>query len=214
MSDLPSVHSQSPSPSSPSLPSVIPSPAPSPPPAPSLHPQRIIRQPRSVWMPEQWAVPQQYKQIREPTPPVPSSDEEDSENSDDPIDLINANSAPVTETTSYKQSQQRPEAQLWHTACEEEMEAHSLNGTWEIVKLPPGKHAIGSRWFMKVKCNADGSLDRYKARLVAKAILSALALISRRSFLPLCAMPPFAPYQPLQPLRTLSFALWTSPIHT
>ena len=32
----------------------------------------------------------------------------------------------------------------------------------------PGKHAIGSRWFMKVKCNADGSLDRYKARLVAK----------------------------------------------
>ena len=48
------------------------------------------------------------------------------------------------------------------------MEAHSLNGSWEIVKLPPGKHAIGSRWFMKVKCNADGSLDRYKARLVAK----------------------------------------------
>jgi len=48
------------------------------------------------------------------------------------------------------------------------MEAHGLNGTWEIVKLPPGKRAIGSRWFMKVKHNADGSLDRYKARLVAK----------------------------------------------
>ena len=32
----------------------------------------------------------------------------------------------------------------------------------------PGKHAIGSRWFMKVKHNADGSLDRYKARLVTK----------------------------------------------
>jgi hypothetical protein len=48
------------------------------------------------------------------------------------------------------------------------MEAHRQNGTWEIVKLPPGKRAIGSRWFMKVKHNADGSLDRYKARLVAK----------------------------------------------
>jgi hypothetical protein len=48
------------------------------------------------------------------------------------------------------------------------MDAHSQNGTWEIVKLPPGKRAIGSRWFMKVKYNADGSLDRYKARLVAK----------------------------------------------
>src|SRR6266702_3104608 len=52
--------------------------------------------------------------------------------------------------------------------CEEEMEAHRLNGTWEIVKLPPSRCAIGSRWFMKVKHNADGSLDRYKSRLVAK----------------------------------------------
>ena len=48
------------------------------------------------------------------------------------------------------------------------MEAHKVNGTWEIVKLPPGKHAIGSRWFLKVKHNADGSLDCYKGRVVAK----------------------------------------------
>ena len=52
------------------------------------------------------------------------------------------------------------------------MEAHRLNGTWEIVKLPPGKCAIGSRWFMKVKTNADGSLDCYKARMIAKSYLS------------------------------------------
>jgi hypothetical protein len=48
------------------------------------------------------------------------------------------------------------------------MEAHQVNGTWEVVKLPAGKRAIGSRWFLKVKYNADGSLERYKARLVAK----------------------------------------------
>jgi hypothetical protein len=53
-------------------------------------------------------------------------------------------------------------------ACQEEMEAHRLNGTCKIVQLSPGKRAIGSRWFMKVKHNADGSLDRYNARLVAK----------------------------------------------
>jgi hypothetical protein len=47
------------------------------------------------------------------------------------------------------------------------MEAHRVNGTWEIVKLPPGNHAIGSRWFL-VKHNADGSLDCYKGRVVAK----------------------------------------------
>ena len=97
---------------------------------------------------------------------MPSSDEE--EDSDDPLDVIQANTAFAAEPTSYRQSQQRSDKDLWHKACEEEMEAHRLNGTWEIVKLPPGKRAIGSRWFMKVKTNADGSLDRYKARMVAK----------------------------------------------
>ena len=96
-------------------------------------------------MPEQWAVPQHYKQMREPTPTILSSDEEE-DDFDDPIDLIHAQSASTAEPNSYKQSQLSPDAQLWHKACEEEMEAHRLNGTWQIVKLPPGKHAIGSKW--------------------------------------------------------------------
>ena len=104
--------------------------------------------------------------MRNPQPAVPSSDEDD--DSDDPLDVIQANTAFAAEPTSYRQLQQRSDKDLWHKACEEEMEAHKLNGTWEIVKLPPGNRAIGSRWFMKVKTNADGSLDRYKARMVAK----------------------------------------------
>ena len=132
---------------------------------PPTRPQRH-RRPREEWLSEQWVVPERYRQFREPTPALPSSDEED--NSDDPLDLLNAHSASVSEPTSYKQSQLRPDGDSWHKACEEEMQAHKLNGTWQIVKLPPGKRAIGSRWFMKVKYNADGSLDRYKARLVAK----------------------------------------------
>ena len=170
----PSVHSQTP-PSTPvfhTAPSSIPpsvspfsSPSPVTPDAPSC--PQCHRRPREEWVTEQWAVPQRYKQIRHPTPAVPSSDEEDSD-SDNPLDLLNAHSASVLEPTTYRQSQQRPDADLWHKACQEEMDAHTANGTWEIVKLPPGKRAIGSRWHMKVKRNADGSLDCYKARLVAK----------------------------------------------
>jgi hypothetical protein len=155
--DLPSVRSQSPPHSQTSHPS--------PPPAPT-RPQRQ-RRPREEWLPEQWAVPHRYKQPREPTPAIPSSDEED-DASDDPLDVLKANVAAVTEPATYRQSQSRPDADSWHKACQEEMEAHKLNGTWEIVELPPGKRAIGSRWHMKVKYNADGSLERYKARLVAK----------------------------------------------
>ena len=168
------VHSQSPPGTpvfltAPTSAPVSPAASPEPPavvPSPPTRPQRH-RRPRDEWLSEQWAVPQRYKQIRQPTPAVPSSDEED-DDSDDPLDLLQAHSASAPEPTSYAMSQRRPDADLWHQACLEEMEAHRVNGTWEIVKLPPGKRAIGSRWFLKVKYNADGSLDCNKARVVAK----------------------------------------------
>jgi len=64
------------------------------------------------------------------------------------------------------------------------MEAHKLNSTWDVVKLPPGKHAIGSRWFLKVKFNADGSLDHYKARLVAKGYSQCPGFDFKETFAP------------------------------
>jgi len=37
-----------------------------------------------------------------------------------------------------------------------------------VTLLPKGNHAIGCKWVYKVKYKADGSLERYKACLVAK----------------------------------------------
>ena len=42
------------------------------------------------------------------------------------------------------------------------------NEVWELSTLPPGKKAIGSKWVYKVKTNGDGTIERYKARLVAQ----------------------------------------------
>jgi hypothetical protein len=53
---------------------------------------------------------------------------------------------------------------LWHQAMVREMEAHLENGTWELVTLPHGRKAIGSKWVFKVKCNPNGIVERYKAR--------------------------------------------------
>ena len=46
--------------------------------------------------------------------------------------------------------------------------AMDANHTWELVPLPHDKKAIGYKWVYKVKHNADGSMSRYKASLVAK----------------------------------------------
>src|SRR6266516_3232686 len=50
----------------------------------------------------------------------------------------------------------------------DEIQSLIENGTFELVQLPPGRKAIGSRWVFRVKRNADGSIERYKARLVAE----------------------------------------------
>ena len=35
-----------------------------------------------------------------------------------------------------------------------------------ISSLPPGKTAIGCKWIFKIKYHSDGTVKRYKARLV------------------------------------------------
>ena len=50
----------------------------------------------------------------------------------------------------------------------EEMHALMENETWNLVDVLKGVKLIGCRWVYKVKYNTDGSVNRYKAWLVAK----------------------------------------------
>ena len=51
---------------------------------------------------------------------------------------------------------------------DEELSTLHKTDTWDLVPLPPGKSVVGFRWVYKIKTNSDGSIERYKARLVAK----------------------------------------------
>nr|GEZ41280.1 putative reverse transcriptase, RNA-dependent DNA polymerase, Gag-polypeptide of LTR copia-type [Tanacetum cinerariifolium] len=57
----------------------------------------------------------------------------------------------------------------WVEAMNLEMEALNRNGTWVIIELPIGRKPIGSKWMFKVKYKSTGEVERFKARLVAKA---------------------------------------------
>lgn len=50
---------------------------------------------------------------------------------------------------------------------EEEIAALQGNDVWTIVKRPPGTHALHTKWVYKTKTDAQGDLERLKARLVA-----------------------------------------------
>ena len=51
----------------------------------------------------------------------------------------------------------------WREAMQHEIVALQENKTWSLVPLPPSKRPIGCKWVYKVKIQADGQIERYKA---------------------------------------------------
>ena len=54
----------------------------------------------------------------------------------------------------------------WTEAVGKEIGSLESNQTWTLEDLPPGKKAIGCQWVFRIKHRSDGSIERYKARLV------------------------------------------------
>jgi hypothetical protein len=65
----------------------------------------------------------------------------------------------LVEPKLFKQAISGPDANKWYEACMAEMQAHFENGTWQLVQLPAGCRAIGSKWVFKIKQNADSSVE-------------------------------------------------------
>lgn len=53
------------------------------------------------------------------------------------------------------------------TAIKEELDSLEENKMWTLVEIPHDKNVITNKWVFKRKYNADGNIDKYKARLVA-----------------------------------------------
>ena len=51
---------------------------------------------------------------------------------------------------------------------DDEIQSIIRNHTQDLVEIPEGKTPIGCKWLYKPKMNADGSIEKLKARLVSK----------------------------------------------
>ena len=69
---------------------------------------------------------------------------------------------------NVNQAMSSQNAKEWKQAMENEINSLKKNKVWSLVKLPEGKKAIGSKWIFKQKRDADGNVERFKARLVAQ----------------------------------------------
>jgi len=68
---------------------------------------------------------------------------------------------------TFKEAMQFKDAILWKEAINDEMSSLNQNHTWELVDVPSGVKPISCKWIFKKKLRSDGTIEKYKERLVA-----------------------------------------------
>ena len=63
-----------------------------------------------------------------------------------------------------------------------------MNHTWDLVHKPAGTSIVGCRWVFTVKQNPDGTIDRLKARLMAKGFTQTYGLDYTETFSPVAKL--------------------------
>nr|GEV75433.1 cysteine-rich RLK (receptor-like protein kinase) 8 [Tanacetum cinerariifolium] len=69
-----------------------------------------------------------------------------------------------------------------------ELKALKSNDTWIPTSLPPNKSPIGSKWVFRIKYSSDGSVERFKARLVVKGCTQKEGTYYNENFAPAVKM--------------------------
>lgn len=87
----------------------------------------------------------------------------------------------LKEPTSFEEASQNKE---WKHAMDEEIQALKQNETWELVPKPEGVKPISCKWVYKKKTRSDGTIERYKARLVARGFSQKYGIDYEETFSP------------------------------
>ena len=89
-----------------------------------------------------------------------------------------------TDPPNRKAAMSGPFAAQWKTAEGKEIKSlHDLE-TYVLVECPEDANIISCKWVYKLKYNADGSIERFKARLVARGFLQIKSIDYEETFAP------------------------------
>lgn len=85
---------------------------------------------------------------------------------------------------SMREARASADAAKWEAALEEELQALRDNDVYEEVPVPAGVKPITSKPVMRVKYDADGKLERYKLRIVARGFVQREGIDYEETFAP------------------------------
>ena len=99
-----------------------------------------------------------------------------------------ANAAIIEEATEPETFEEASQSSEWMTAMKEELDALQQNQTWDLVPKSRDVKPISCKWVYKIKRRPDGSIERYKARLVARGFSQQYGLDYDETFSPVAKL--------------------------
>ena len=76
----------------------------------------------------------------------------------------------------------------WIEVMKEELRMIEKNDTWELVDRPQHRKVIGVKWIYRTKLNANGSVNKYKVRLVVKGQNQVFGVDFLKTFAPVACL--------------------------
>ncbi|GJZ83038.1 zinc finger, CCHC-type containing protein [Tanacetum coccineum] len=67
---------------------------------------------------------------------------------------------------TFDEAMKSQDVAFWKEAINDEMDSIMDNNTWVLVDLPSGCKPLGCKWIFKRKLKVDGTIKKFKARLV------------------------------------------------
>lgn len=79
----------------------------------------------------------------------------------------------------------------WKEAMDQEIVQLIALGTYSLAPLPPSQKAVRCKWVFHLKCKADGTIAKYKARLVAQGFSQIPGMDYSDTFVPVIRLESF-----------------------
>jgi len=92
---------------------------------------------------------------------------------------------------TYEEARTRGDWPKWQEAIRVELASLNANKTWSLVDRPAGTNVVDCKWVLRIKKNAAGEVEKYKARLVARGFTQIYGVDFYETYAPVARLASF-----------------------